>query len=194
MIVKLPTEYHFESLSLKGGCRGLSESTHVKMPHCWNLMHWQYISYDKTSVLLCILQIYSGADVRTSLAHDANRFAVVNRDFRLLMRATEKNPNVLQCCSRKSKLYHLKLTPFFLMINFLNLYVVETPKWILWHFIRVCTVCLSKIDLHRKKYDIFGEIITRDFSIYTMDYPDLTVSNFMESYIGTKRVEYILIQ
>ena len=35
MIVKLLTEHHFEFLSLKGGHRGSSESTHVKMPHCW---------------------------------------------------------------------------------------------------------------------------------------------------------------
>ena len=35
MIVKLLTEHHLERLSLKGGCRGSSESTHVKMPHCW---------------------------------------------------------------------------------------------------------------------------------------------------------------
>ena len=35
MIVKLLTEHHLEILSLKGGCRGSSESTHVKMPHCW---------------------------------------------------------------------------------------------------------------------------------------------------------------
>ena len=34
MIVKLLTEHHLEFLSLKG-CRGLSESTHDKMPHCW---------------------------------------------------------------------------------------------------------------------------------------------------------------
>ncbi|KAL3885754.1 hypothetical protein ACJMK2_025795 [Sinanodonta woodiana] len=47
-------------------------------------------------------EIFSGADVRTSLSHDANRFAIVNKDFRLLMRATEKNPNVLQCCSRRN--------------------------------------------------------------------------------------------
>ena len=32
MIVKLLTEHHLEFLSLKGGS---SESTHVKMPHCW---------------------------------------------------------------------------------------------------------------------------------------------------------------
>ena len=35
MIVKLLTEHHLELLSLKGGCRGSSESTLVKMPHCW---------------------------------------------------------------------------------------------------------------------------------------------------------------
>ena len=35
MIVELLTEHRFEFLSLKGGCRGLSESTHVKMSDCW---------------------------------------------------------------------------------------------------------------------------------------------------------------
>ena len=35
MIVKLLTEHHLEFLSLKGGCRGSSESTLVKTPHCW---------------------------------------------------------------------------------------------------------------------------------------------------------------
>ena len=35
MIVKLLTEQHLQFLSLKGGCRGSSESIYVKMPHCW---------------------------------------------------------------------------------------------------------------------------------------------------------------
>ena len=35
MSVKLLTEHHLEFLLLKGGCRGSSESTLVKMPHCW---------------------------------------------------------------------------------------------------------------------------------------------------------------
>ena len=35
MIVKLLTEHHLEFLSLKGGCRGSSESTHFKMSNCW---------------------------------------------------------------------------------------------------------------------------------------------------------------
>ena len=35
MSVKLLTERHLEFLSLKGGCTGLFESIHVKIPHCW---------------------------------------------------------------------------------------------------------------------------------------------------------------
>ena len=35
MIVKLLTEHHLEFLSLKGDCRGSSESTFVKMSKCW---------------------------------------------------------------------------------------------------------------------------------------------------------------
>ena len=29
------SEHHLKFLSLKEGCRGWRESTHVKMPHCW---------------------------------------------------------------------------------------------------------------------------------------------------------------
>ena len=35
MIVKLLTEHHLE-FKLKRRLKGSSESTHVKMPHCWN--------------------------------------------------------------------------------------------------------------------------------------------------------------
>ena len=35
MRVKLLTEHHLEFLSLKGGCTGSCESTHVKMSNCW---------------------------------------------------------------------------------------------------------------------------------------------------------------
>ena len=43
---KLLTEHHLEFLSLKGGCRGSSESTHVKMLICWKshvAAHYYYI-------------------------------------------------------------------------------------------------------------------------------------------------------
>ena len=36
MIVKLLTEHHLEFLSIKGGCRGSSESTLVKLSNYWN--------------------------------------------------------------------------------------------------------------------------------------------------------------
>ena len=35
MGVKLLTDHHLELLSLKGGCTGSSESTLVKLLHCW---------------------------------------------------------------------------------------------------------------------------------------------------------------
>ena len=35
MSVKLLTEHHLDFQSLTGGCTGSSESTLVKMPHCW---------------------------------------------------------------------------------------------------------------------------------------------------------------
>ena len=35
MTLRLLTDHHFEFLRLKGGCTGLSESTFVKMTHCW---------------------------------------------------------------------------------------------------------------------------------------------------------------
>ena len=43
--VKLLTEHHLEFLGLKGVCTGSSESTLVKMPHCWKSLvadHWEY--------------------------------------------------------------------------------------------------------------------------------------------------------
>ena len=35
MIIKLLAEHHMASISLKSVCTGWSESTHVKIPHCW---------------------------------------------------------------------------------------------------------------------------------------------------------------
>ena len=49
MIVRLLTEHHLEFLSLKGGYTDSSESTHVKMPHCWK-------SHALAHVILPVLQ------------------------------------------------------------------------------------------------------------------------------------------
>ena len=52
MIVKLLAEHHLEFLSLKGGCTGSPESTHVKLPHCWKSHAAAQISVKLTSVLI----------------------------------------------------------------------------------------------------------------------------------------------
>ena len=35
LTLRLLTKHHLEFLNLKDGCTGSSDSTHVKMPHCW---------------------------------------------------------------------------------------------------------------------------------------------------------------
>ena len=52
MIVKLLTEHHLECLSFEWGCRGLSASTHVKMPHCWKSRALAHISMYNVSGIL----------------------------------------------------------------------------------------------------------------------------------------------
>ena len=49
MSVKLLTEHHFGFLSLKGGCRGSSESTLVKMPRWKSHVVAQMLSADDKS-------------------------------------------------------------------------------------------------------------------------------------------------
>ena len=69
MIVKLLTEQHLEFLSLKGGCRGSSESTHVKMPHCWKshaMAHLVAVSRGNQ----CLLVFLNVETVRTARIWD----------------------------------------------------------------------------------------------------------------------------
>ena len=51
--------------------------------------------------------------------------------------------------------------------------------------------CLLRQNLSSEKeiFFFFLEIIASDPSIYTMDHPDLNVSNFMGNFIGPKRVK-----
>ena len=61
MNTKLLTEHHFGSLILKGGCAGLSESIHVKMPHCWKshvVAHFVFTSKRNLSVFTVIFWSY----------------------------------------------------------------------------------------------------------------------------------------
>ena len=59
MIVKLLNELLLECLSLKGGCRGSSESTHFKMSHCW----YSYALAYYAKVLASTVHVYTVCQV-----------------------------------------------------------------------------------------------------------------------------------
>ena len=68
MIVKLLTEHHLEFPSLKGDCTGSSESTLVKMSHCWK-------SHALAQMILCMrtqLKVIRIRDNSGSEFHDRN--------------------------------------------------------------------------------------------------------------------------
>ena len=50
MSVKLLHEQHLEFLRLKGGCTGSSESTLVKIPHCWKSHVTAHYSFCNISI------------------------------------------------------------------------------------------------------------------------------------------------
>ena len=52
MTVKLLTERHLQFPSLRGGCTGLSESTLVKMSHCWKSHVVAHMYIENVSILL----------------------------------------------------------------------------------------------------------------------------------------------
>ena len=62
MTFKLLTEQHLEFLSLIGGCTGSSESTLVKMPHCWKLHVTVHLWCKKTPVQYRSVVVYTEED------------------------------------------------------------------------------------------------------------------------------------
>ena len=69
MTLKLLTEHHLEFLSLKEGSTGSSESTLVKMPHCWK-------SHAMAQMLFDIDYNPSDQLIRDRLWRDTNSLAI----------------------------------------------------------------------------------------------------------------------
>ena len=64
MTVKLLTEHDLEILSLKGDFTGSSESTLVKIPHCWKLRvtaHMYYVVFIEKHSIQHLHLIYFGS-------------------------------------------------------------------------------------------------------------------------------------
>ena len=68
MIVKLLTERHLEFLSLTGGYTGWSESTLIKMPHCW-----------KSSVAAQLLSMWSGKNQTSMFSYGHKKHSLIMR-------------------------------------------------------------------------------------------------------------------
>ena len=66
MSVKLLTEHYLDYLSVKAGYTGSSESTLVKMPHCWNHMPW-LIADDSHEILGLIFFINENSCLESHL-------------------------------------------------------------------------------------------------------------------------------
>ena len=80
MTVKLLTEHHLEFLGLTGGCTGSSESTLVKMPHCW-----------KSHVTAQIMIFFSLACIHKQSENSACFYALNQHCFQTYMSSGEFN-------------------------------------------------------------------------------------------------------
>ena len=62
MSVKLLNEHYLEFLHLKGGCRGSSESTHVKMPYYMSLATRQHFVPHVSDMVIYLICSMSSLD------------------------------------------------------------------------------------------------------------------------------------
>ena len=110
MIVKLLTEHHLEFLSLKGGCRGSSESTHVKMPNCWKSHAAAHMSYSTNIDWLCFIRklmthsnfLLPSAIFSTEMTTSSGKLPVMcnaNIIIKVFVTLACKTPS-LPCCSQ----------------------------------------------------------------------------------------------
>ena len=81
MSVKLLTEHHLEFQSLKGDCRGSSESALVKMPHCWKShvtahILSVYIAYLLKMMLYNCVQLSGGSTFVSLMMMEIGRLSV----------------------------------------------------------------------------------------------------------------------
>ena len=127
MTVKLLTEHHLRFLSLKGGCTDSSESTLVKVPHCWKshvtaqmlsgLTCWcTLITYIPKSMgktrnkdSVSFLSVYSKTCLKQSLK---KRTQNIGDQYRLSLNAGQKYCRMLQYF-RPPLSYHFPLRPWF---------------------------------------------------------------------------------
>ena len=94
MIVKLLNEHHLEFLSLKGGYRGWSESTLVKMSNCWKFHAVAHLGSITFTVLCQALEKPSNGSIQYSTGgHNTIGFVTCSKGFSMV------GANTLLCLS-----------------------------------------------------------------------------------------------
>ena len=99
MIVKLLTEHHLELLSFKGGCTSSSESTLVKMPHCWK----SHATAQFFAKWVIFHAFFLSADFLQ------NKFKNLKKFFQEYHQSVQIRPNILSapiCVQTVCKCYH----------------------------------------------------------------------------------------
>ena len=99
MTVKLLTEHHLEFLSLKGCCRGWSESTLVEMSNCWK-------SHVTAQIISCFL------------SNMICNWSVIHRKFKSVPYpvAAKSCVSGVKSCVRNSLFPYLKANSIFIKI------------------------------------------------------------------------------
>ena len=79
MNAKLLIVHHLWFLSLKEGCKGLSEPTLVKIPHCWK-SHFaaQFNNLTKVTIFQGYLKKYGYLEHHGNVAYDVMKRAITN--------------------------------------------------------------------------------------------------------------------
>ena len=99
MIFKLLTEHHLEFLNLNGGCTGSSESTLVKMPHCWKshaMAHFIHFIFQQ--VLLVASAFMSPLEARNNTNRNGVRMFGVDKFSKTVL--SEKWDRVKIVCTQ----------------------------------------------------------------------------------------------
>ena len=82
MSVKLLTEHHLEFLSLKGGCRGLSEFALVIMSNCWKSHAAAYLfkvlSDPDYNVAIPAVKLRRSVEMYQWVEHESERLVDMN--------------------------------------------------------------------------------------------------------------------
>ena len=108
MTVSLLTGHNFEFLSLKGGCTGSSESTLVKMPHCWKSHVLAQFTKCNTSFFLCDREakaaVVHGGDLRDMTPYQIDEILNNHDEIVFARTSPQQKLIIVEGCQRQGQI------------------------------------------------------------------------------------------